>query len=464
MKKLLGTTLALAMLLPVGANAELLKNLKVGGQLDVQTTSARNVLDFATREAQGTNTPAAATPNANNNDRIGHATTRLMLKMDWDLLDDVHARVTMVKGAWNHAARTYGSVSQDLNTIQSDTFVEEAFVKIDKLFGFTDMTLGRQFYGEAGDLVVYYGPRDNYGMTVNALDAGRFDWNGESMSLTGVVGKISDTGVATSGTTADDLRGLVASFNKNENVKGSAYIYNQVRHAIGALGAGAPAAVSGKNTFLYVAGLKAKVTSGGLLASAEFAKNFGSDRTGGTLNNSNFKGWAFLAKAAFKADLQDVGAFTPWGEFGYGTGDENGAFKGNTSFTAINTDYRPGGIYGRFDDSAALQLGNGTRGMESTGLTNRVIWGVGFKATPASINKLTAGVQFYKYKLHTKVSDNVNSKSIGSEVDVTTEWKHSENVSIKGTLGSFQPGQFLAQQQTTKNPAVMGALDFSIKF
>ncbi|MEK7384441.1 MAG: hypothetical protein AAB262_14290, partial [Elusimicrobiota bacterium] len=445
----LGSTLALALFLPAVANAELLKNLKVGGQLDVQTTAARNVRDFATRP----NTVAGNTPLAANNDRIGIANTRAMLKLDWDLLDDVHARVTMVKGASNHAVRTYGLGAQDLNTIQSATFVEEAFVKIDKLFGFTDMTLGRQFYGEPGDLVVYYGPRDNYGLTVSALDAGRFDWNGEMMTVTGVVGKLADTAVSD-----NDLRGLVVSCNKNENVKGSAYVYNAVVHAVGGLGS-----TTGKNTFLYVAGIKSKLTFGGLMASVEFAKNFGSDRT--TADFENYKGFALLAKAAYKADLQDVGAFTPWGEFGYGTGDaRTGVRDGNRTFQSINTDYRPGGIYGRFADGAAVSLYNGGSSVASDGLSNRVIWGVGFKATPAALDKLTAGVQFYKYAFHTRVSDTNNSRSIGSEFDLTTEWKHSENVSLKGTLGSFQPGQYIAQLQTAKNPATMAALDFSVKF
>lgn len=464
MKKLLGSTLALALFLPAVANAELLKNLKVGGQLDVQTTSARNVIDFATRPNTAANTPNGT----NNNDRIGHANTRAMLKMDWDLLDDVHARVTMVKGAGN--GRTYGSGSQDLNTIQSAVLVEEAFVKIDKLFGFTDLTLGRQFYGEAGDLVVYYGPRDNYGLGVDAIDGGRFDWNGEMVTVTGIVAKLTDTVLTSTGSTPvagslpTDLRGIVVSCNKNENVKGSAYVYNLVQHAIGGIGSGAgtPALDSGKNTFLYIAGIKAKMAFGGLLASLEYAKNFGSDRTAGVATNANYKGWAFLGKAAYKADIQNAAAITPWGEFGYGTGDQ--AYpNGHYAFQSVNTDYRPGGIYGRFDNNAAIQLYNGNN-VASNGLTNRVIWGAGIKVTPAALSKLTTGVQFYSYKFHTRVSDTNNSKSIGSEFDLTADWKHSENVSIKTTLGSFQPGQYIAQQQTAKNPAVMAAMDFSVKF
>jgi hypothetical protein len=160
MKKLLGSTLALALFLPAGASAELLKNFKLGGQLDVQTTSARNIADFQTlaNHAGGGSGPGVA---ADNNDRIGNAFTRVMLKMDWDLLDDVHARTTLVKGSSSHGTlRPYGNNQESLQTVQNNTFVEEAFVKIDKLFGSADFTLGRQFYGEPGDLVIYYGPRD----------------------------------------------------------------------------------------------------------------------------------------------------------------------------------------------------------------------------------------------------------------------------------------------------------------
>ncbi|OGS40817.1 MAG: hypothetical protein A2506_06005 [Elusimicrobia bacterium RIFOXYD12_FULL_66_9] len=462
MKKLLGSTLALALFVPASANAELLKNLKVGGQLDVQTTSAENVADQVTR-------------GAGNHDHIGSAYSRAMLKIDWDLLDDVHARLSIVKGAGNLGTgpRIYGNGSESVQTAAlTTTFVSEANVKIDKLFGFTDLTLGRQYFGEAGDLIVYYGPRDNYGMSVTALDAGRFDWNGESVSVTGVVGKVDTAGTNTLAPAdgAVDLRGLVVSCNKNENVKGSLYVYNALTHNTGDIGA-----ANGKNTNLYVFGLKSKFTFGGLMASAELAKNMGEDRS--TANeHENFKGYALLAKVAYKADLQDVGAFTPWGEFGYGTGDSAAGTKGNGNrfFQSINSDYRPGGIYGRFDRNASYQLGN-SNVFSSNGLTNRIIWGFGFKATPAALDKLTMGLAFYKYNFHTRVQDHntpgtnvADSRSIGSEYDLTTEWKHSENVSIKGTLGSFQNGMYIKQTKSIasagNNPVTMAALDFSIKF
>jgi hypothetical protein len=487
MKKLLGTTLALAMFVPAGANAELLKNFKVGGQLDIQTTSARNITDFTTRGVNG----AGVAPGApTNNDRIGAANTRIMLKADWDLLDDVHSHVTLVKGASNHVARVYGGAADSAQDVQANSFVEEANVKIDKVFGLLDLTAGRQFYGEEGDLVVYFGPRDNYGLTVAAIDAFRADWNGEHMSVTGIAGRTSDAGVGggnglapNDGTTVPkvDLRGVVLSCKMHEMIKPSIYVYNQVTHATGALGFGGPigtGAAGGKNSNLWVGGVKAKVAIGGLSLHLEVAGNRGEDRS--TTLNTSFKGWAFLGKAAYKLDLSDLGMITPWGEYGYGTGDSNGEYAGNRTFQSINTDYRPGGIYGRFDRTSAVALGSGAgvtgNALGSNGLSNRIIWGVGIKATPTMVNKLTVGASFWRYAFNrlpnigttgNARNNTRNSRNIGSEVDVTAEWKHSENVSLKATAGSFKPGAGIADirgANAALNPAVMLAGDVSVKF
>lgn len=484
MKKLLGTTLALAMFIPAGANAELLKNFKVSGNLDIQTTSARNVTDFVTRPTGVNSSPASAAAQ----DRIGHATTRVIVKMDWDILDDVHSRVTLVKGAEGGVgtARVYGAAAQTVNQIQDTTIVQEANVKIDKVFSLLDVTAGRQFYGEEGDLIIFYGARDAYGMRVDALDIFRADWNGEHMSVTGIAGKTADAGgvAGFAAAAATDLRGIVVSCKMHEMVKPSAYVYNRVTHGTAGigktLGAVGGAAGNGKNDNLWVAGVKAKLATGGFTGSLEFAKNFGEDRTtyAGQVAGAqsvNYKGYAVQLKAGYKLDLSDVGAINPWGEYGMGTGDSNFDASGNNTFTSINTDYRPGGIYGRFDTGAAIALANngvarGGNTFASNGLSNRVIWGLGVKATPSALNKLTVGAAFYRYAMH-RVAPHTDgqkySRNIGSEIDVTGEWKHSENVSLKATAGTFQPGAAVRDfrgANAATNPAVMLAGDVAIKF
>lgn len=488
MKKLLGSTLALAMFLPTGANAELFKNLKVSGQLDVSAVSAQNVADFVTRP-----TPNLGAIGAANNDRVGHAFTRTMLSADWDLLDDVHARVTLVKGAHNLVApRSYGEASENLDAWTNETHVQEANVKIDKLMGLFDTTIGRQFYGEPGDLIVYYGPRDNYGFRTEALDTFRFDWKGEHMSVTGIAGRTADAAPGTVGGNSTDLRGIVASCNQHEMVKPTVYLYNSQVHASGGSGVGLPnvnGGVNGKNTNLYVLGAKAKVMAGGFTGHVEYAKNFGDDRTtfAGTANTTQFgkyTGSAILVKAGYKADIADVAAVNPWLEAGRGTGDANFGHAGNRNFQSINTDYRPGGIYGRFDNGAGVVLGQGvTAGSptnftgSSNGLSNRTIWGVGIKGTPAAVNKLTVGLAFWRYAF-TAVAPESNSantarvgvrpsRNIGSEINVSGDWKHSDNVSVGVLLGQFLPGAYVAHVKGANaalNPARLAAADVKIRF
>lgn len=476
MKKLLGAVLALAMFSPAPASAELFKNLKFSGQIDVQSTAARNVRDFVTRAPAG-NSPS-------NNDRIGNTHTRAMMTAGWDLLDDVHAKVTVVKGGeqTGGSARLHGTSPEDLNEVQSNAVVQEANIKIDKLMGLFDTTVGRQFYGEAGDLIAYYGPRDNYGLATNALDAFRLDWKGEHMTLTGVAGRTSEGGTLSgSGAAATDLRGLVASCNMHETVKPTVYLYNRVTHATGALGQTSGnvsgGGTSGKNDNLWVAGLKAKITAGPAWLHAEGAKNFGEDRTNFLTDTTgprytNYKGYALLVKGGATVEVPVVGMINPWGEFGMGTGDSNFQFAGNNNFQSIATDYRPGAIYGRFDSAAPIALGNAASATAgaSNGLSNRIIWGAGVNHTPAAIEKLTAGVQYYRYAFHRQAPQSTGlkrSRNIGSEVDVTLNWKHSENVNAKVTLGSFMPGAWVRDVKgpgAALNPAQMAALDLSVKF
>lgn len=463
MKKLLGSTLALAMLFAYGqANAELLKNFKLGGQIDLQATAARNVTDFITR-------------GAGNNDRIGDAQTRVMLGMDWDLLDDVHSKVSLTKNN-----RTYTGASENLDAITLNTMIDQAYFKVDKVMGAVDATFGRQFYGTSGDMVAYFGPSDKalYGLPVTALDAGRFDWKNEHMNVTGVVGKTVGTGLGVAGVNRD-LRGLTAMCTKHENMHLGAYLYNMVTHGVGAVGTPA-----GTNDNLYLAGLKAKVMMGGGWGNAEFAKNFGENRLAGGLplaHVANYSGWAFKANAGYKADLANLGAVTPWGELGYGSGDGDNIDNKNEAFTAISPDYRPGSIYGRFavaagGASVGSGLGAGNPAMASNSLSNRAIWGLGVKTTPAAVSKLTAGLSYWDYHFQRKpmaVSTTANTevatgnKHMGSEVDLDLTWTHSENVSFGAGWGTFQPGGYVKNLRAAAggtNPVEMYYMDARLKF
>jgi hypothetical protein len=482
MKKLLGAVLASALAFPSGpASAELLKNLKVGGQLDIQANAARNVTDFQTR-----GTVAAS------NDRIGDALTRVLANMQWDLLDDVHATVTLRKND-----RTWGTVGgggQGAGTSQQviggagigvsgNIYLDQANVKIDKLLGHFDATVGRQYYGDPGDLILYFGPKNNYGLFVTAIDAFRMDSSCDWFNFSGLAGKTVGHAAGVAGLTSDfDVRGFNIGW-KNLPVKLNTYVWNQVTHRTGALGSEA-----GKNDFLWVYGLKVRGEAMGGWASLELAQNGGENRTtlpapGTPTRSANYTGRAFLADLGYKAEISNVGAFTPWFNFGWGSGRSDLTSRSNEGFTAIASDYRPGIIYGRFDGAlAAAGLGSAITGgtVSTPGLNNKVIWGLGLKATPAAWEKLTVGASFWNYRFQRVTGgDNaagtpgfpvgaVGNRNIGSEFGLTADWKHSDNVSLGIGWASFQPGGYVKninQVAGVENSPVQFAFaDLGIRF
>lgn len=461
MKKLLGSTLALALLVPAGANAELLKNLKVGGSLEVDAVSATNVKDLATVKY----------------DDISTILTRLMVKADWDLLDDVHAHVSIDKNDRTYGGTTGGNTagaSQDLNTIQSKLFVDESYVKIDKLFGALDTTVGRQFYGESGDMVIYFGPKYQlYGMPITALDGARFDWNGEKAGVTLLGSKLAPVAGALGATDSGsiNLYGLDVHVKPTDNVSAAAYIYNRITINSG----NAPGVNVVANDHLYVAGLKAKVTMGGAWVKAEIAKDFGQQRgtavggaAGGiTQPSANYTGWAGKANLGYKADISNVGAFTGWGEAAIGSGGATA----NRNFQAIAGDYRPGQIWGRFA-TGAVGATLATGGANDTAnLSNLIVIGAGVKATPAALSKLTAGLSWYNYRLQTAngvPTAQAGNKFLGNEYDLDLSWAHSENVTVSAGVGEFAPGRNLILAGVAANGTVssarLGYADLAIKF
>jgi len=484
MKKLLGMALILALVIPATwSNAEILKNIKVGGSVDLQANSADNI----------TNMDSAR------NDRIGDVVTRVLLNTSWDLLDDMHANITLRKNdrAWGTtgAGGQKNNGDQGLLGLQTNssaldnTMIGVANIKVDKLAGNFDATIGRQTYGDPGDLIVYYGPKTAYGLYATAIDGFRVDWANDSLGFTGIAAKTTGNAIATVGTGKDvDMRGIEL-MAKNLPVKLGLRIYNAVKHMTGA---GTNPALT-PNDNLWVYGLKAKAEGGGGWFQAQIAMNSGENRnidrvTAGTIkgNGGSYTGKALMVDAGYKADVSNVGAFTPWVNFGYGTGRKSYDEGTNEGFTDIASGYAPGIINGRFNAAGPAatrlysnSLTGGTNGVDTLGLNNRVVYGLGVKVTPTAADKLVAGIGFWDYRFQAATDDpsNLNgqafesalkNKHIGSEIGLTVDWKHSENVMYGVGLAKFMPGGFIKETARTmgagNNPATLAFADLSLKF
>ncbi|PIP82064.1 MAG: hypothetical protein COR54_16855, partial [Elusimicrobia bacterium CG22_combo_CG10-13_8_21_14_all_63_91] len=485
MKKLMGAVLASALMFPVGsANAaELLKNLKVSGNLDWQFNSARNVQDFS----------SAA------DDAISNAGMRTMLHGDWDVLDDVHANVTLRKNdtQWGSVA----SAGQGAGTSQSvtaaggvlgNTYIDRANVTIDKLFGHLDTTVGRQWYGQPGDLIWYVGPRDEQTQDVQSIDAVRVKTENDWMMFDGVAGIMTGSTLGSGAGAAADAHTDIKGFNlwwKGLPVKVNTFVWNRVAHLAAA---GNPGAVASANDNLYVYGVKLRGEAAGGWFNLDLAKNAGECRNataastrcgvsaGAEILSSNYTGHAALLELGFNGDVANVGGIAPWASFGWGSGQSDSQSGTQDMFYGIGSDWRPGVINRRFtlagtaagpDALGSIAPAAANTAVGTNGLSNRVVWGLGTNFTPAALDQLTAGVQLWDYRLQRNDTKNgqtpaaaAGNKHLGTELALTANWRHSENVSLSAGWARYFTGGFIKEQVAADSPATFVYSDISVKF
>src|SRR5688572_11292146 len=110
----LSSVLALVFSISLPAHAELLKNLKTDGSIETKSFGIDNETDF----------------NGSADDYRAETRTRVLVGGSFDLLDDVHSRVLLRKNN-----RVHGGGAENLNTVQSNVVVDNAYFKIDKVFG-----------------------------------------------------------------------------------------------------------------------------------------------------------------------------------------------------------------------------------------------------------------------------------------------------------------------------------------
>lgn len=430
MKKVIGM-LAVVAFASSMASAELLKNFKYDGKVEVNA--------FTTNDADDANSKLK--------DRTSDVDTRVQLNMGFDLNEDANAVVSIVKND-----RQHGEGSQNVHGLINMLNVEQAYLNLKGVMGF-DHKVGRQYYGNEGDLVVYYGPKgwpymsrnlpvvtiaDN-AMPVSALDAYTGWYKTGKWDFHGVAGKLANDNLSPN--TDTNLTGVVAKYALREEVNLGAYVYEQKMYS----------AVSA-NLTLDVVGVKANGKVAGFDYTAEFAKNYGRQAAA-----MNYTGSAFRANAKYGHDF--LGKWTFMGEYAMGSGDKKTTDKKNSAFNSIASDYRPGLFWGSF----AAGLNGAT---PNTGLTT---WNVGATWTPEKQEKLELGAKYvYLAPTEDKVDGvTIGYDKIGTEFDLSAAWKHSETVKVIGYLAYFTPDKKFATNflgATKHDPATMLGAAFNVKF
>jgi hypothetical protein len=374
------------------ANAELLKNFKYDGKLEVNGYNINNAKDF----------------DSDKSDKYGDVDTRLMLNMGFDLNDDANAVVTIVKDN-RKDNRQWGTESENANGIQDNLFFDQAYLNLKGVIGM-DHKLGRQFYGNTGDLVIYYGPKMwpyqiKFG-NVSAIDAWVGTYNYKDWTFTSIMGKekrVNDEmGKNISGI---DVKTKIDRFNLN------AYYYYRVDNStvdmLGLLG--------------FRANWDCKYVEG-LHIGGEY------DHNNGSKNRGEYKGYAWKVNAEYKRDL--AGKLGLKAEYAYLSGEKDGSDV--KLYTPIATDYRPGIILNGFN----LKETNYSDIDNKIG-TGRKYFISGINWTPEKLNKLNIAFDYINAKV---AEENVNmDDTIGNEYDIVATWNHSDNVSVKGYYAMFKP-------------------------
>jgi hypothetical protein len=382
--------LALVALVGNIANAELLNNFKWDGKIEISAQANNNAGD-ADSDAL---------------DKTSDIDARVQLNASFDITDDVEAVVSAVK-----ANRDYGTASESVAGATADGFFfEQAYLNLKGVLGF-DHKIGRQYYGDEGSLVVYYGPRSwpyQYGdaaltnpLMVSGIDGYSGWYKNDKLQIHALTAKIADVDNAAAGIQADtdtDLVGVVGKYDLMEMLNIGAYVYEQKVY-----GAAAP------DLTKDVVGVKATGKILGFDYYGEIAKNYGRKNVG-----VNYTGSAFLAGA--KYDIELAGKWTFMGEMGIGSGDKTSADK-DEEFTSIASDYRPGVIF------------SGVRG--NTGLGDLTTWNLGAKWLTPMSDKLTLSGKMYYFSPTEEVTGAGGYDTYGQELDLCAMWQHNENVGLK---------------------------------
>jgi hypothetical protein len=418
MKKILAVVTAVAVVSSV-ASAQLLKNFKLdGSSLEINAYNLNNA-DF----------------NKNKPDKTGDVDTRLMLNMSFDLNDDANAVVTLVKNnrQWGTSSETINeNATLGTNGILNNLYVEQAYVNLKGVIGM-DHKLGRQFYGNPGDLVIYYGPKmwpyqqGNVG-NVDAIDAWVGMYNYKDWTFTGILGKEqrqnNNLGTNLSGI---DIKKKIDRFNLN------AYYYYKVDNT--------------NKDDLGLYGFRANWDCNyveGLNLGLEYDHNAGSDNS-----YNKYKGYAYKVNAGYTTD-KVAGKLGLNAEYAYRSGkDSNSDYK---IYKPIALDYRPGIIYDGFgvNKTYVKSIGTGAK-----------VFKVGANWTPEKLNKLNIAFDYINLKVAEKATG--MKDTVGNEYDIVATWNHSDKISLKGYYAMFKPEKDNVSTHTDDMYTALGAA-FVVKF
>jgi len=418
MKKLVGLLLAAVIAFP--ASAAVIQNVELKGEVqtiasDVKYQNAANYLPYN----RG-------------------AWTRAIAGLSFDVVEDVKANL-LFQYSYNWGDNNY--TNNGFDSAEGMKLVN-ANLELFNLFCCLDVTIGRQFYGEDGSPVIYFGPNhyNAEGGLATALDAVTVRYSDDFKTFTVLAGSVADitkggidkidTNIRYARWVPANIFGADLKLNFTDALKASVYGYDvktkgYLHDSEGNIDKPLNGIV-GEYTGAY--GAKLGWDGDVLRASAEYARNFDGHRL-----VKERKDTGYMAKADIAADIN---AFTARGSFVYA---KNFLSLGN---------YAPGMMFG---DMLSLDGYNrnifNMFGMTNIGLR---MFNVGFDVRPSA--KWTVSLDGYSFQ------NRYGRHSATYEADLTAKYAHNEYVELFAGVAYAKLGFGLNKNHSENYKAQIGTL------
>lgn len=431
-----------------------LSSIKVDGSLELKSQSATNETDFV-------NTA---------NDQRNSTRHKLVLGVGGELTEGVMTRFEAVRtplGGLGTAGQ-FGQVAQSAWGEQVNLRIENAYLGLDDIIWGINAKIGRQYVGDAGNLVMYAGHYDDDNMTVGGVDAVNLHHKCGPVDVNYLHATTNDTKTLTgSDYSGGGLRSVVRSLGAMFNLKdvtGSDMLDLPLgikwHHATNQ-GAAAPS--DNVNLGIYELNAGLNLMENMLMLSLDYGTNMGQRNTATAAGAMvKFKGSLLALKGML--DHKDSG-FSAWVQLVTASGDDDNGepTAGVTSvddkswhdLSAFGMAPRKsyGEILGKSNALSAVPL---LQGLDSGSPLTVNTHGRGFQVTnlgagyvlPVMNNMLKVTADYIiaaANKLRgTSATNGVadgtgTSKDLGTELDLTLHYMKSENLGFKLGYASFDP-------------------------
>lgn len=430
-----------------------LGDMKFDGSLEVNGDSANNETDFGNVTGAGNS--------GGDNDHRGNTATRVRLGVNMGITEGVSGRLELVR-----TPKVYGvnglngtSGATSIAGEENTWLFHNAYAQINNIWGM-DARLGRQYVGDAGDLIWNFGPKSDDSLTVTSIDGlalecakdkekmGNFL---DNLHLRFFTGKENDDDAIANTDSGD----TVGDINVNDL---DLYINNVLpggRINLGYLwGAAADTSLTKDDVVLkiYRIGINGGIKENMLTYRAEFLGNTGEAEGQGVSGaDLKFKGTAMDFGLGFNPAETGIGGFSIWGNWTMASGDDNNnnnddkAFHDFSTLGGANTSDRYfGEIFGKSNTmgGGTTPFGQGVdTGIEGQGLD---VLNLGLAFKPKMIEKTSFRLDYFMFsRAEDSLSNGTTSTDVGDkfgdEWDLSMNYQHTDNVGVTLGYAMFSP-------------------------